>query len=1132
MIAGTIGVTLELNDRTFSVRIEKAGKSIRQLAGNLTDAGKAAEAFGASLRKALSANVAQDLTKLGTAQSRAAALAVAANARVTASANQLKAAQVSAAAAAATAAANAAAAQTRAAAVTTAANARIVASANNLQAAQARAAAATTAAANRATRNVQVQASQARSFLGTMRDVTIVAGMLPTALATAQTALTGWFSGVIKTNAEIERMTFLMKGMSRAATEAGQWEEARQNVQWLFDLAGRAPFQVDALSDTFVKLKSVGLDPTTGSMNSLTDAVAAFGGKSENLERAAVAIQQMAGKGVISMEELRQQLGEAVPTAINLMARSMGMTYGQLVEKISNGSVQSQDALARMFGEFERVYGGAAQAQMRTFNGLVAQLQTKWTEFQLEVGRTGAFQDAKDQLQGVVDAMDGQQVAQFAKLYGEAIKTAIGAARDLAEVLYANRDAIEFAGKALLTYFVASRGIQGVTALTRAFTALRGNVGLLTGATQTYSSVATIATARMATLGGAANSLGRATSIAAAGLTTLGRVAGAIAGPLGFAATLLISAASAAGLFRDRYREAMNTVRDGDLFTSKKELEDARAGLDDINGQLQLYGDIVAGLEGKSALSGLQQAELKSARDKIVELQQQRAALEKTVAQSERYVSSTDTERKVSQRVRLIADMETKVRNEYRATMEEQDRLANAGTISQEEYNRSRLEAMNRLTDGLSAVYRQAIDEQRTALATATKEDAAVISGVIAELQERLNRITAQAAAQRELQAKPPTFVAPTSDSPAQQRDSDRLENRLDQMRAKASQLRAALADTGTELAKWTTLFKEGQFANASDATKTKILQAAAELDELDALRAKATEAANARASARQEVETIAEQTRAIRRGFMDRAAAGQDYLNSEIDRLRRLLEATELTGAERKRAEADVQAYVAALREQTARETESQVDALLRHWSDGTERMGNATANWLQDATDNLAEFATTGKLNIRDFAESVIRDIIRIRMQANIAEKASGWLGSLMDKAASVILGGIGGSAAPSAQYANMGGGGYELHTGGVPGLDTAWMGAPRYHTGTGGAGLRSDEMRAVLQVGEGVFTKGQMKAMGMMGNLALNTPMMIDAAIGRALNGTAPHGIAMNAERGTAPPSDAATHLRRDP
>src|SRR3546814_13380797 len=105
------------------------------------------------------------------------------------------------------------------------------------------------------------------------------------------------------------------------------------------------------------------------------------------MNRAAVAIQQMAGKGVISMEELRQQLGEAVPTAINLMARSMGMTYGQLVEKIPRGSVQSHDEHARMLGAFERVYGGESQAKMRTFTGPVAQPRTQWTVFQRHIGR-------------------------------------------------------------------------------------------------------------------------------------------------------------------------------------------------------------------------------------------------------------------------------------------------------------------------------------------------------------------------------------------------------------------------------------------------------------------------------------------------------------------------------------------------------------------------------------------------------------------------------------------------------------------------------------------------------------------------------------------------------------------------
>src|SRR3546814_12942542 len=143
-------------------------------------------------------------------------------------------------------------------------------------------------------------------------------------------------------------------------------------------------------------------------------------------------------------------------------------------------------------------------------------------------------------------------------------------------------------------------------------------------------------------------------------------------------------------------------------------------------------------------------------------------------------------------------------------------------------------------------------------------------------------------------------------------------------MRAKASQLPAEIANTGTEFAKWNTLVNEGQFANASDALKNNLLQVAAEVDTLAALRDKANEEANTRASARQELDAIAAQTRAVRRGFMDRDDVAQDYLNAEIQRLRRLVEQSALVGAERKRSEENVQAQYAAHREQNHRATES----------------------------------------------------------------------------------------------------------------------------------------------------------------------------------------------------------------
>lgn len=175
-------------------------------------------------------------------------------------------------------------------------------------------------------------------------------------------------SSILQTSGEIERLTKLMGGLSKATTDSGRKSEALTNTKYILDLAKNAPFEVKALADSLVKLKSGGIDPTNGSMQALIDSVARFGGTSETLHRASVAIQQMAGKGVISMEELRQQLGEAIPTAMRMMAEGMGMSMADLTKQVSLGAVESTDALRRMFTVMEFYNKGAASEMMTTLS--------------------------------------------------------------------------------------------------------------------------------------------------------------------------------------------------------------------------------------------------------------------------------------------------------------------------------------------------------------------------------------------------------------------------------------------------------------------------------------------------------------------------------------------------------------------------------------------------------------------------------------------------------------------------------------------------------------------------------------------------------------------------------------------
>ena len=124
-------------------------------------------------------------------------------------------------------------------------------------------------------------------------------------------------------------------------------------------------------------------------------------------------------------------------------------------------------------------------------------------------------------------------------------------------------------------------------------------------------------------------------------------------------------------------------------------------------------------------------------------------------------------------------------------------------------------------------------------------------------------------------------------------------------------------------------------------------------------------------------------------------------------------------------------------------------------------EDIGTALVGAFQGAENAVGEFVKTGKLNMRDLVTSMIADLAKLAARrfilGPIANALSGALGS---------AGGI---------FANI------LHTGGMVGAPgpgrmvptMAFANAPRMHAG-GWAGLRPDEVPAILQRGERVLSR----------------------------------------------------------
>ena len=190
----------------------------------------------------------------------------------------------------------------------------------------------------------------------------------------------------ITINDNLEQLQIMM------STATGSIEGGASAMQKILDFSTKVPFSVDALADSFVKLTVSGLKPMQGTMQILTDSVAAFGGNSDQFKLVTIAIQQMVGKGVISMEELRRQLGEQIPTAMRAMARGLGMSMFDMVDLIKTGTLEATGALKRMFSELEKLHAGAAEKRMNSFSGAVTLLKTEWTKLMLYLGKSeGAF---------------------------------------------------------------------------------------------------------------------------------------------------------------------------------------------------------------------------------------------------------------------------------------------------------------------------------------------------------------------------------------------------------------------------------------------------------------------------------------------------------------------------------------------------------------------------------------------------------------------------------------------------------------------------------------------------------------------------------------------------------------------
>lgn len=221
------------------------------------------------------------------------------------------------------------------------------------------------------------------------------------ALVEGQDAIVNLGTSFVDLNQRVET---LMRGLTSIA---GSAEGASKEFDYLQDVADKYGLKLLDLADSYLKLNAASKgtnlegEATKKIFESVSGAMAVLGGTTESTERAFTALTQMMSKGQIYSEELKGQLAESIPGAIQTMSRALGIGTQDLLKMMEAGNITS-DVLLPFAYELDSQYGKLAVSS-DTFSQAINRLKNSWLEVMKGIGDTGAWQLLTQAIGAVAD---------------------------------------------------------------------------------------------------------------------------------------------------------------------------------------------------------------------------------------------------------------------------------------------------------------------------------------------------------------------------------------------------------------------------------------------------------------------------------------------------------------------------------------------------------------------------------------------------------------------------------------------------------------------------------------------------------------------------------------------------------
>jgi len=163
---------------------------------------------------------------------------------------------------------------------------------------------------------------------------------------------------------EVARMAADFDSLMRSmGAIQGQGAKAAAEVGYITDAAQRLGLNLQTTAKAYTgwlaSIKGTALEGEAGRkvFEAVAGSMAKLGKSAADTEGAMLALGQMVSKGTVSMEELRGQLAERLPGALQAAADGAGLTTAQLIKMVESGSVLAEDLLPGMAAQLQKLYG-------------------------------------------------------------------------------------------------------------------------------------------------------------------------------------------------------------------------------------------------------------------------------------------------------------------------------------------------------------------------------------------------------------------------------------------------------------------------------------------------------------------------------------------------------------------------------------------------------------------------------------------------------------------------------------------------------------------------------------------------------------------------------------------------------